>query len=391
MLGCILCIGLCFSSCTEEEDGPVPTEKTLFMYFPWSNNLTGYFRDNVADMETAISRRGLRGERVLVFFSTSSDEAELYEITCRNGKCERTVLKNYTAPAITTAEGITSILNDVKRFAPAPTYAMTIGCHGMGWVPVEAGRSRVASDFKYHWETEDGPLTRFFGGTVEDYQTNVTTLAEAIANAGMHMDFILFDDCYMATVEVAYDLRHVTDCLIASTCEMMAVGMPYDVIGGYLLESDYQSVCDGFYDFYSVYSTPCGTLSVTDCSQLDTMAELMREINSRYTYTGRAEDELQDLDGYRPTIFYDFADYVRHLCKDDALLAEYEALLARTVIYEVHTDEYFTVLSSAGTDGRGTYPIYTTCGLTISDPSTGHPKATVTQKENTAWWKATHD
>ena len=100
---------------------------------------------------------------------------------------------------------------------------MTIGCHGMGWVPVNSTRARAVSTYKYHWESPDGPMTRFLEASSSAYQTDITTLAEGIERAGMYMEYILFDDCYMATVEVAYDLRHVTGHLIASTCEMTGI------------------------------------------------------------------------------------------------------------------------------------------------------------------------
>ena len=69
-------------------------------------------------------------------------------------------------------------------------------------------------------------------------------------------------------VEVAYDLKDVTDYLIGSTSEVMAYGMPYAEIGQYLIgKVDYEGICDGFYSFYSNYSEmPCGTIAVTDCS-----------------------------------------------------------------------------------------------------------------------------
>lgn len=389
----VMFVGLCFPSCSDDiGGGSGTTEKTLFMYFPWSNNLTSYFETNIADMETAIAQHGLRDERVLVYFASTSVEGRLFEITCDGDHaCRRVTLKEYTDPPLTTADGLASLLNDVRTFAPASTYAMTIGCHGMGWVPVSVNRSRAASPYKYHWENTDGLLTRYFGGTSPVYQTDITTLAEALQLAGLHMDYILFDDCYMAAVEVAYDLRKVTDFLIASTCEMMAYGLPYAQIGQYLLgDPDYEAICNGFIDFYSAYPTPCGTLSVTDCARLDDLAALMKEINTRCTYTGHAESELQDLDGYNPTIYYDFADYVHHLCDDPALTATFDNLLSAIVTHKVCTETYYTNLSGAGTDGSGTYPIRTYSGLTVSDPSTGHPLATLTQKQNTAWWKATH-
>lgn len=44
------------------------------------------------------------------------------------------------------------------------------------------------------------------------------------------MEYILFDDCYMSSLEAAYDLRHVTRHLIACPTEIMAYGMPYSHI-----------------------------------------------------------------------------------------------------------------------------------------------------------------
>ena len=92
------------------------------MYMPWSGDsyaLTSYFYTNISDMEDAIREIGLDDERVVVFLSTSSSEATMFEITCTDGNCQRVTLKEYTSPAFTTIEGLTSILNDVKNFAPS--------------------------------------------------------------------------------------------------------------------------------------------------------------------------------------------------------------------------------------------------------------------------------
>ena len=51
------------------------------MYLPWSTNLTSYFYNNISDMEEAIQEKGLHNERIIVFLSTSSSEAEMFEIT----------------------------------------------------------------------------------------------------------------------------------------------------------------------------------------------------------------------------------------------------------------------------------------------------------------------
>lgn len=399
----IVAVGaISLSSCHDDSDEPdtivpeVPdsvgpdkpdttsSRKTLFMYYPWSTNLTEAFKTNIEDMEEAISNRGLDDERVVVFISTSSSEAEMFEITCKDGKCTRTELKTYENTSFTTVAGLTGIFNDMKSFAPADVYSMIIGCHGMGWVPVESQSKamRLSPAFVPHYNADKGyAMTRYFGGTTSNYQTDISTLADALNAAGLDMEFILFDDCYMSSVEVAYDLRHVTDHIIACPTEIMAYGMPYAMIGASLLgEPDYQSIAQGFYNFYSSYVYPYGTLGITDCSQIDALAEIMKEINSRYKFDASQLDGLQRMDGYSPVLFFDLGDYVEHLCPDEALLAEFKARLARAVPYAVHTDQYYSAYC-------GVVDIHAYSGITTSEPSENSMAADV---KNTNWYKATH-
>ena len=340
-----VCCSLIFLSCEKEELGEaMENRKTLFMFLPWSTDLTGYFYTNIADMEACVSRRGLEHERILVFMSTSSTEATMFEIIHSKGKCDRKTLKRYGTSGFTTVEGITGILNDVQEFAPAPVYAMIIGSHGMGWLPVDGTQADSLFRMKKHWEYQEQPLTRYFGGLTREFQTDVGTLARGIVGAGVKMEYILFDDCYMSSVEVAYELKEATRFLIASTSEMMAYGMPYATVGEFLLGNpDYGSLCEGFDD--------------------------------------SLQGELQGLDGYTPVIFYDFADYVLTLCSDPVLTARFREQLERLVPYKTHTGKFYSRT-------KGPLPIHTFSGITISDPST-NPMALL--KGTTSWYKATHE
>jgi len=85
----------------------------------------------------------------------------------------KNILKQYTpqnSTSYTTEQGLTAILKDVVRFAPASKYSMIIGSHGVGWLPAE-----VTTRSK----------TRFFGGTTPEYQTNISTLANSIKEIGI--------------------------------------------------------------------------------------------------------------------------------------------------------------------------------------------------------------
>ena len=127
----ILLLPLLFLASCSQSDEPIPeeelNEKTLFMYLPWSSNLTSYFYQNIKDMESCIEKiGGLRNERVIVFISKTSTEASLFEIKYENGECQRIDIKPYSYPAFTTEAGITQILEDVISYAPAKRYSINI-------------------------------------------------------------------------------------------------------------------------------------------------------------------------------------------------------------------------------------------------------------------------
>ena len=381
----------CLAACTDDGDynGSAtpppyqgPTVKTLLMYFPWSTDLTSYFHNNIADMERAVVEAKADSVRVLVYICTSSAKAELFEMVRSGQTCDRVRLKEYQDPAYTTAEGIASMLCDVKALAPAKSYAMTIGCHGTGWLPVYTSRGR--SGFppqKFHWEAAGALPTRYFGGLASQYQTDIATLAKGIEDADIHFNFILFDDCYMSSVEAAYDLRHTTDWLIACPTEIMAYGMPYAKIGASLISTttDFEELCSNFVSFYSSYTYPYGTIAATRTAGLDSLARVMGKMEANHTLDPSLRPYIQSMDGYTPTIFYDLGDYAAALCADQALLAEFEAQMRRTVPYKGHTQQYYSAFT-------GPMPIRAYSGLTTSAPTTSRYADDWAETE---WYKAT--
>ena len=50
------------------------------------------------------------------------------------------------------------------------------------------------------------------------------------ADAVPHFDFVLFDACFMQSIEVAYALRNFTDYYIGSPTEIPGPGARYDVL-----------------------------------------------------------------------------------------------------------------------------------------------------------------
>ena len=348
-LVCILATGM--QACEDSpEQKPTAVNKTLLMFMPWTGDLTEYLSKNIDDMESVIASNGLYSERVLVYFATSESEATLFEIIPSKGSTSRRLLKKYSTgnrPDITTPAGLASMLTDVKSLSPSSHYALTVGCHGYGWLPKSAFASKGKQQRLLTVSAGDdaGFPTRFFGGT----QT---------------------------------DLRHLTDYVVASPCEMMAAGLPYASIGQHLLGTpDLKALCDGFYDFYSSYRMPYGTLSVVDCHEMDNLAALMKRINITHTIDDSEVSSIQRLDYFRPAVFVDLGDYAERLIGNDAvLLDEFKKQLSKTVVYEVHTPYYYT-------NSAGRIKLDRCCGVSVSDPST-HSFASA--KTATSWWIDTH-
>lgn len=403
----------------DNPDGPdvpvTPVGQTVFMFFPWSNSLLSDFRRTVEDMQTVVAQRSMKDERVMVFMATSEREAVLFELKKQNGRCLTDTLRRYSDRPFTSRQWLTSLFSEVMTLAPASRYGMVVGCHGLAWVPVQGqrnARKRLGSqeridegdnlykeekidkeglykeeridkegDDLMHFEVQGPVTTRFIGGTYPETQIETTDLADAMADAGLHTEYILFDACYMSSVEVAYELKDVTHYLIASPTEVLSYGFPYITMGKHLLGTpNYKGIADSFISFYSSYYLPYGTVAVTDCTQLDALAAIAQQINAAAAEQ-LVPNGVQIMDGYSPTLFYDLGHLMSLKDAGTVLTAAFAEQLEKTVPYKGHTSQYFTALKDAPVD------IKHYSGLNTSQGSLNHMADRLSE---TAWYKATN-
>lgn len=392
----------------DSPDGPdvpvTPVGQTVFMFFPWSNSLLSDFRRTVEDMQTIVTQRSMKNERIMVFMATSEREAVLFELKKQNGRCLTDTLRRYSDRPFTSRQWLTSLFSEVMTLAPASRYGMVVGCHGLAWVPVQGQRStrkRLGSqerideednlykeeridkegDDLMHFEVQGPVTTRFIGGTYPETQIEATDLADAMADAGFHTEYILFDACYMSSVEVAYELKDVTHYLIASPTEVLSYGFPYTTMGKHLLGTpNYKGIVDSFISFYSSYNLPYGTVAVTDCTQLDALAAIAQQINAA-AEAQLVPNGVQIMDGYSPTLFYDLGHLMSLKDAGTVLTAAFAEQLDKTVPYKGHTGQYFTTLKDAPVD------IKHYSGLNTSQGSLNHMADRLSE---TAWYKATN-
>lgn len=370
-------------SANGEEGKPMEYTHTVFLYFPWSGretsssgSLASYISSNIKSIESAIMDEGGTGTtRVLMLRSSSISEGTLSEIAFADTACVEVELKSYSDWSYTSTDNLREMFNDVAAYSPTATYSMIVGGHGMGWLPKESRPS----------------VARAFGGSDSATMTNINQLDSAIVESAVgHLTYLCFDDCYMANIETAYELRDAIDYLLASTCEIMSYGLPYREVWTYLKAAtpSLTSVIDAFYSFYSTYTYPYGALSAIDCQYIDDAADLMQTLNARLDATGIAPSDIspQYLDGFTVHVFYDMEDYttrsIEALGGDADLEQRFQNLYSNLVPAHCCTDRIYSDYIN------GTFLVETNCGATISDPTTN--SQVTPYIEDTQWWAATH-
>lgn len=393
----LLCVLLPMACTDKPDEAPTTAKRTLVVWMPWTGaamneGLYRFFLKNIEDMKYGMVQSGSNSSaNVVVCIAHSPTYAEMYRLVLRQGRVEEVRLGTFDARQMTDSAGIATLLGKVKSVVSAEKYAMIIGGHGVGWTYKDEWKNYPYGSPKWRSASVPRPaapfLTRYFGSTddIAAYGVDIETLAAGVSGAGVLLDYVLFDDCYMANVETAYALRHVARCLVASTSEILVQGMPYDRMWTALTanEPDYVRMTGQFYDYYSAFEPPYGALSVIYCPATEELAGIMREINGKYKWDRGQMADLQYLCGFSPHLFYDMTDYVRHLCADEVLFTRFERQMAQVVLSERHTKWVPTALQYPYT-----IEILHYSGITISDPSI-HPVA-LTGLRRTEWWKATH-
>lgn len=355
------------------------------MFFPYST-LEKYIASNIRAMRRAIlDRNGLGNTRLIVYKATSYDSGLLYEIAYKDGSLVENTISDISATFSSSnqtdnIDKIKTVLNKVKEYAPAKTYSMIIGCHGNSWI--QAGNCLEYMNRGY------AKGMKAFGTADDANQIDNKSLVEALQQCDIHLAYLLFDACYMGSIEAAYDFRNICDYYLSSQNEILTVGVPYDKLGDDLLKHNYDAVVNKYYEFYSKYMengmyASYGSFSAVKTSYLEDMAKIVREINLSSLSETASVDDVQPMDGIKPTIFFDFKDYYDKFCTDESLLRKFNVTLTALVPYERHTPEYFTYFGSLHH-----IPATHSCGLDTSQP-TQNPAARRLVTE-TEWWAATH-
>lgn len=317
MSALLLIVAVMSVSCSSDEPKePGTALRTVLVYMVADNNLSGYGLKDIGEMKQGMRASKLpEGYRWIVYHSGKDGNPKLIEIDNLGNEI---ILAEYTdGESSVSISRMRSVIEDTKRLAESNEYGLVLWSHGTGWLS-ESGSLSV--------DDRDGavmmPLS-FGNDGVHAYRMKISSLAEALS--GNDFDFIYFDCCHMATVEVAYELRGVTDEVVASATELGVDGMPYEKNVVPLLSGDCYAAAQntfGFYaDRYAAGSDYGCSISLLNLKAINSLAESTRQVLARNSVL---PSDYVPVKYFRrlvvPEGMYDFKHYVNALCGDDAAL-----------------------------------------------------------------------
>ena len=272
----------CHDSVVPPERQPrAEAERTVIVYMAADNSLATAIKGDTTEM---VRTKNVIPENVnfIVYLDDKQHKPAIYELSAKKGM---QLWKQFDEELCSTdAEVMLKMLKGIEYYFPARHYGITLWSHATGWTP---RRKTFGID-----ET--------LGSSQGESEMEIPVLRSVLAQLPK-FDYIFFDACFMQCIEVAYELRDVTNYIVGSPAEIPGPGAPYDKIIAALCQGNAQGIVEG-YDSgypgtYSNYYYPGVLLSCIDCSQLDALAEATGQLLTPF-YMNREEHNRADFQYY---------------------------------------------------------------------------------------------
>lgn len=359
----LLVLGALLWSCNGDEPSPSEARRTVLIYMLADNSLgaSGYDANDLDEMKVAAVSEGLNGCRVMVYHHPKNSAPSLKELSS-GGNFD--VVKEYAyddESFSTDPARLAEVVADCKRVAPAGEYGLILWSHGNGWV--ETKGARVAGKKKA------------FGQDRTSYM-KVTSLASALEGKGF--DWIYFDCCHMATVEVMYEMRHCAPVIAGSVAELPADGTDYTV-NLPVFTADVASMVEAASNTFKIYDSKQGlhrtcTMSVVNTTALDRLAEVTGEVMELGQQPPhRAASQAFMLQG---CTIYDLGEYVENITAGyPELYSRWLGAMDDVMMYREATPYIWNRIAIRHYSGLGCY--------ILEDGD----EASYQGYDNSAWWR----
>jgi len=341
-------------SCSHDHDpGPPPPEipgRVILVYMGGDNSLSS---------ETYEKRKALcqgwqstfDGE-LFLYCDPGDTTPSLYQMKETKGEAELLLVSSYPEENSASSAVFSRVINEVVCNNPARSYGLLVFSHASGWLPQQ---------------TFLQPRSIIIDGAEE---MELRDLAAAMPDEVF--DFIIFEACFMAGIEVAYELKNKTEYIVASSAEIVSPGFTpvYGQILDYLYKPkpDLMGVVQTVYNYYSNQTgyLQSATYSVIHTPALEALEQWIRSMDFDVSEEATDLSEVQHFDRYASyRLFFDLEDYYTRLLTSEAERKELERLIKDCVPYKVATNHFM--------EGMNGFEIRQHSGLTTYIPQKKFP------------------
>jgi hypothetical protein len=340
----LLIVIILFSGCTKEDFIILPV-RTVIVYMVADNNLDAFSVNDINEMEVGW---GDFDGNLIVYVDraegASPSHPVVYKIShdTTENICSQ-IVDVYKEQNSTDPNVMRTVLSNIISNYPAQSYGLVLWSHGSGWYP--KGTKVQDAENAISQKKVAKPITKSFGLDVTD-ELNINDLKNALP---IHFDFILFDACYMGSVEVLYELREKTDYIISSSTEVLSSGYPYNSIVQYLFDNNinYQGIATEFFNSYNDLQgiMQSATVSVVKTAGLTQLAKTVNNIMQDTLYMKYVNhNQIQQFESTKNGYFFDFENFISKSTTSIQNKEEFESALNNTILYKAATSKIFDEL-----------------------------------------------
>lgn len=391
----LLCLSLLFvfSACGQDDDPIPPLEgnRTVLVYIVADNNglEESYNNANFATRDIDEMMQGMKSVDTSVFnllvYLDANDTPSLFRITKdKKGKVTKEIIREYEEQVSTDV----SVMNKVMQLAfsnyPADSYGLVYWSHGEGWIPYP-----LSAKASTRWIGQDR-------GEGDD-RMNISDL-QTVLDAAPHFDFIMFDACFMMSVEVAYELRSYTDYYIGSPTENPGPGAPYHKIVPLMFRPNAAvNMAMEYFNYYEAnYDDGIGnensnwtggtSITVLKTNELENLAAATNQVLSGVSSVDNIalRNKVFNYDKRFTVGYYDMQDIVEELT-DAESFAIWKKTFDSAKVYWNTTPKNYSM--SVPSIYLGMFSMEGTNGVTHYIPDSSKPAAAAAYR-STAWYEA---
>ena len=316
----ILAAALLLTACHKDkkEEPKQPATQSVLVYIAGDNNLFDFVMDDVKQMMEGSQQ--LAKDCNLLLFVDQKGKLPYFMKVEKGDTVRIETLKEEVKTS--NAETLKMAMNWMTENYEAKNYGLVLWGHADGWLI---------------WKKELSRPRQSYGQDGTEWM-NIPDMARALSTLP-HLRFIFADCCCFQCVESAYELRNVTDYLIASAAEIPGEGAPYQtVIPALFSQRDdfYQLAADAYYQQVSYgFQEP---IAVVKTSEMQNLADATRTALEQCP-VNLETDGYPDVEGliyYFDQSLFDMQDFMLRFASDD-VYKEWKRTFDQAVPYKTMT------------------------------------------------------